>query len=146
MGTFSNAVPDLHFHSVAPLAKGAINDLGEEKGPLESQPVLLSVLQLSLPVPVFLRKERPVSLPGQRGKCPLLMTLESWGMRAPNSLSPLVGLSCPSPLSNKFFFQFKRKKRIELSKMLWSENCAALRFSLDLSSPALRILMAVNYL
>lgn len=35
----------------------------EGKGLLESHPVLLSVLQLSLPVSVFLQKEQPVSLP-----------------------------------------------------------------------------------
>lgn len=42
-------------------------------GPLEPQPVLLASLQLSLPVPVFLPKEQPVSLARARPRreCPL---------------------------------------------------------------------------
>lgn len=37
--------------------------LGEGKGRLESQPALLSFLQLALPVSVLLQEEQPVSLP-----------------------------------------------------------------------------------
>lgn len=89
----------------------------EGKGLLESHSVLLSFLQLSLPISVFLQKEQPVSLPNtvlgsvlslwlpQPHSLLLTFSQGEWGPQIFESSRRFI-LSF-APLQGNFFFQFK---------------------------------------